>query len=94
MFHFGRQSVLSLLRQSRNRPSLISPTDSPFPNTDLQPGVRSMHKTFTRILGVALLVCCASVANANQYPPGPGRACPDPLRTINLQLISVCCTGF
>jgi hypothetical protein len=44
-----------------------------------------MRLTATRILGVLLFLCCASAAQARQWPPGPNGNQPDSLRVLDIQ---------
>ncbi len=50
-----------------------------------------MRKSATRFLGVVLLACCSSAAQATIYPPGPGSTCPDTLKVFNVQNPSASC---
>lgn len=42
-----------------------------------------MHRTASRLVGAALLLCFAATAHATQYPPGPGGAFPDTLFKVS-----------
>lgn len=44
-----------------------------------------MRKTAFTLLGVLLLACCATAAFAEQFPPGPGDACPDSATIYQVQ---------